>query len=108
MKPARRVYDWACQKAFSPFAPLWLALIFFLEMFLFLPMDALLMLFCIHNPERRFTYAFVATVSSLAIGLIGYAIGYWLWDHVGQFMIDHLISKEFFNRLIDHYNAHDF
>ena len=89
-------------------APLWLAFIFLLEMFLFLPMDALLMLFCLHNPARRFTYALVATLSSLAIGLIGYALGYWLWDTIGQFATDHLISKDFFHRLVHHYNTHDF
>lgn len=108
MQPARKVYEWACQKAFSPMAPLWLALIFFFEMFLFLPMDALLMLFCMHNPQRRMIYAAVATLSSLVIGLIGYGIGYLLWDTVGQFITDHLISKDFFNRLVDHYNAHEF
>jgi membrane protein YqaA with SNARE-associated domain len=108
MQAARKVYEWASQKAFSPFAPLWLAFIFLLEMFLFLPMDALLMLFCLHNPERRYIYALVATLSSLVIGLIGYAIGYWLWDHVGQFVIDHLISKDFFNRMVDQYNSHEF
>ena len=108
MKPARMAYDWACQKAFSPMAPLWLALIFFLEMFLFLPMDALLMLFCLHNPQRRFVYATVATLSSLVIGLIGYGIGYLLWDSIGLFIVDHLISKDFFSRLVDHYNAHEF
>jgi membrane protein YqaA with SNARE-associated domain len=89
-------------------APLWLAFIFLLEMFLFLPMDALLMLFCMHNPERRFTYAFVATLSSLVIGLIGYAIGYLLWDSVGNFVIKYLISEDFFNRLVAHYNEHEF
>jgi membrane protein YqaA with SNARE-associated domain len=108
MKPARIAYNWACRKALSPMAPLWLVLIFFLEMFLFLPMDALLMLFCLHNPQRRFIYAAVAALSSLVIGLIGYGIGYLLWDTAGQFMIDHLISKDFFNRLVDHYNAHEF
>jgi membrane protein YqaA with SNARE-associated domain len=77
-------------------------------MFLFLPMDALLMLFCMHNPQRRYVYALVATLSSLFIGLIGYGIGYWLWDAIGQFTIDHLISENFFNRLVTHYNAHEF
>ena len=108
MKPARKVYEWACQKAFSPMAPLWLALIFLLEMFLFLPMDALLMLFCMHNPQRRFIYAAVATLSSIVIGLIGYWVGYFLWDSVGTFVTEHLISTDFFNRLVDHYNSHEF
>jgi membrane protein YqaA with SNARE-associated domain len=107
MNPARRVYNWACQKAYSPMAPLWLALIFLLEMFLFLPMDGLLMLFCMHNPQRRFIYAFVATISSLVIALIGYAIGYLLWDSIGDFVTAHLISKDFFNRLVAHYNDHE-
>jgi membrane protein YqaA with SNARE-associated domain len=49
----------------------------------------------------------VATISSLVIGLIGYAIGYLLWDGIGQFVTEHLISKEFFNRLVDHYNVHE-
>jgi membrane protein YqaA with SNARE-associated domain len=107
MSSARKVYDWACQKAYSPMAPLWLALIFLLEMLLFLPMDALLMLFCMHNPERRFTYAFVATATSVVIGIIGYAIGYLLWDSVGNFVTTHLISEDFFKRLVAHYNAHE-
>ncbi|MBS0604127.1 MAG: DedA family protein [Verrucomicrobia bacterium] len=107
MQPARRVYNWACQKAYSPFAPLWLAFIFLLEMFLFLPMDALLMLFCMHNPERRYIYALVATLSSIVIGLIGYGIGYLLWDSVGDFVIKYLISKDFFERLVLHYNEHE-
>jgi membrane protein YqaA with SNARE-associated domain len=89
-------------------APLWLAFIFFLEMFLFLPMDGLLMLFCMHNPERRFVYAAVATLSSLVIGIIGYAVGYLLWDSVGQFVTEHLISKDFFNRVVDQYNTHEY
>jgi membrane protein YqaA with SNARE-associated domain len=107
MQSARRVYDWACQKAYSPKAPLWLALIFILEMFLFLPMDALLMLFCMHNPQRRYIYALVATLTSVVIGLIGYGIGYLLWDSVGGFVTQYLISKEFFHRLVEHYNQYE-
>ncbi len=107
MQPARRVYNWACQKAYSPKAPLWLAFIFLLEMFLLLPMDALLMLFCMHNPERRYIYALVATLSSIVIGLIGYGIGYLLWDSVGAFVTEYVISKDFFSRLVAHYNQYE-
>ena len=63
MQAVRRIYDWAAQKAYSPRSPLWLGFIFILEMFLFLPMDALLMLFCMHNPKQRYMYALVATLS---------------------------------------------
>lgn len=108
MQAVRKIYDWASQKAYSPRAPLWLAFIFILEMFLFLPMDALLMLFCMHNPERRYTYALVATLSSVFIGLIGYGIGYLMWDNVGPFVTKYIVSEEFFNRLVEHYNLHEF
>ncbi len=107
MNSARRIYNWAALKAFSPWAPLWLGLIFLLEMVLFLPMDAILMLFCMHNPQRRFIYALVATISSLIIALIGYAVGYLLWGSIGEFVTTHLISPEFFNRVVVHYNAHE-
>lgn len=108
MQSVRKIYDWAAQKAYSPRAPLWLAFIFFLEMFLFLPMDALLMLFCMHNPERRYTYAFVATLSSIFIGLIGYGVGYLVWDSVSGFVTQYIVSQGFFDRLVAHYNLHDF
>jgi membrane protein YqaA with SNARE-associated domain len=108
MQAARKVYDWACQKAYSPRAPLWLAFIFLLEMFLLLPMDALLMLFCMHNPERRYTYALVATLSSIVIGLIGYGLGYLFWDSIGSFVTQYLVSQSFFDRLVQHYNDYEF
>ena len=104
----RRIYNWACQKAYSPRSPLWLAFIFVLEMFVFLPMDALLVLFCIHNGEKRRVYAFVSTVTSLLIGFIGYALGYWLWDLVGEFVTQYLISPSFFDRLVRHYAEYEY
>lgn len=107
MNFARNVYEWAAGKATSAFAPLWLGIIFLLELVLFIPLDALLMLFCMHNPQRRFVYASVATFASLVTGLAGYAIGYLLWDTIGPFVISHLISPDFFNRLVEHYNAHE-
>lgn len=107
MKPARRAYEWACQKTFSPFAPLWLFLIFLFEIILLLPMDALLMLFCMQNPKRRFWYASSATFASLIAGLIGYSLGFWLWDIIGGFVTTHLISHEFFDKIVLHYNEYE-
>ncbi len=108
MQIARKIYNWASQKALSRWAPLWLALIFVLEMFLFLPMDALLILFCMHNPTRRHSYALVATVTSVVIGLIGYGVGYLLWDSMGGFVTQYLISPAFFERLVAHYNEYEY
>lgn len=106
-KPARRIYDWGAQKANSPFAPFWLGVIFLLEAVLFLPLDALLMLFCMENPQRRFTYALVATGVSVLTAFIGYCVGYLLWDAVGGFITTHLISPQLFERLVAHYNKYE-
>ncbi len=106
-KPARRVYEWASQKAYSPKAPLWLGLIFLLELVLFLPLDALLMLFCLENPKRRFLYALMATLASAITGILGYLVGYLLWDLVGPYLIGTLISAQFFENIVQHYNAYE-
>lgn len=107
MNSARRIYNWAASKASRPLAPLWLGLIFSSELFLFLPLDALLMLFCLQNPQRRFIYATIATLVSVAVACIGYGIGLLLWDSIGPFVVKHLLSQDFFNRFVEHYTAHE-
>jgi membrane protein YqaA with SNARE-associated domain len=107
LQPARRVYDWASTKVQSPYAPLWLGGVFLFELVLFIPFDALLMFFCMQNPQRRFFYASMATLASLVTGAVGFLVGYWLWDTVGSYVVGHLISRQFFANLVAHYNAHE-
>lgn len=107
LKPARKIYNWASQKVTSPYAPLWLGIMFFLEVILFIPLDALLMLYCFENQAKRYLYAFIATISSTLCAIGGYFIGYFLWDTIGSFIVGHLISTDFFNRLVAHYNLYE-
>ncbi len=107
MNYAKRVYNWAASKASLPFAPMWLGIIFSSELFLFLPLDALLMLFCLQNPQRRVLYAFIATFVSLCVACLGYGIGLLLWDSMGPFIVKHLISESSFNTFVQHYNLHE-
>src|SRR5262249_40053546 len=107
MTPAKRAYHWACEKTHSRFAPFWLFVIFLFEIVLFLPMDALLMLFCMQNPKKRFLYASLATCASLVAGAVGYLVGFLLWDVIGDFMMTHLISEEYFHRLVVHYTQYE-
>src|SRR6187431_3120562 len=78
------LYSWALQKATSPKAPLWIGLLFALELFLFIPLDAILMFFCLQNRSRIFLYASIATIASLVSGLIGYFLGHFLWDLISS------------------------
>jgi len=103
---AKKIYNWASQKANSRFAPLWLGIIFFLELIFFLPMDALLLFFCLENPSRRYQYAFMATMGSLASGLVGYLIGMAAWEVIHPYVLDRLFSTSFFENLSHHYQAH--
>jgi membrane protein YqaA with SNARE-associated domain len=106
MKPARKIYDWAAKKARSKHSPLWLGVVFLLELILFIPLDTILMLFCMENPRKKYLYAAIATVASAISGVIGYFLGYILWDAIGSYVVGHLISENFFNNLVHHYNAH--
>jgi membrane protein YqaA with SNARE-associated domain len=102
--PAKKIYDWAAQKANTPFAPFWLGCVFLLELVFFLPLDAILVLFCLENPNRRFLYAIIATIASTISGLAGYALGYLAWDAISPFVLGHLISSDFFTRICDQYH----
>src|SRR5690348_13325392 len=84
-KQPNKLYSWAIQKAASPKAPLWIGLLFFLELFLFIPLDAILMFFCLQNRSRIFLYAGIATIASLCSGLIGYLFGHFLWDMIAPY-----------------------
>ncbi|MBS3905250.1 MAG: DedA family protein [Simkania sp.] len=101
-----RLYQWACEKVHSRFAPLWLGLIFILEIVLIIPLDAVLVLYCLQKKEKRHLFVAIATIGSVLSGVIGYLLGWFLWDLIGPYVIGHFISQEFFTRLTEHY-AHD-
>lgn len=84
----RRAYDWCIAAAHKPYA-LWLmGLVSFVESSFFpVPPDAMLISMSLARPEKAWTYAAVCTVTSVAGGLLGYAIGALLYDTVGQWLI---------------------
>ena len=44
-------------------------------------------LMCLADPKRAVRYAAICTIGSVLGGLFGYAIGYLLYDTVGQAML---------------------
>lgn len=84
----RRLYDWTLEKAGHRHAERWLALISFIESSFFpIPPDVLLAPMCLSRPERAFRFAFICTVASVLGALLGYAIGMFLFDTVGQWIL---------------------
>ena len=84
----RRVYDWCIAAAYKPYA-LWLmGFVSFVESSFFpIPPDAMLIPMSLARPEKAWTYATVCTVTSVAGGVLGYAIGALLYDSIGHWLI---------------------
>ncbi len=79
----RTLYDRVLSLAASRRAPWWLALVSFAESSFFpIPPDALLIPMVLARPERAWRLAAICTASSVLGGLLGYWIGYALYDQL--------------------------
>ena len=72
---AGRLYQWAIQRTESNRAPIWIGLIFFLELVLVIPLDAILVFFCLQKRQWIFLYVMIASVAST---FSGYVDIYWV------------------------------
>ena len=93
----RRLYDWTMAKAADPRAEWWLALFAFVEASFFpIPPHPVLGLMCLAEPKKAIRFALIATIASVAGGLLGYAIGYLVYESIGTQLIAALgLAKSF-------------
>lgn len=84
----RRLYDWCLGAADKPHA-LWImgAVSFAESSFFPVPPDVMLIPMALARPQRAYVLAAWCTVTSVAGGLLGYAIGALLYDSVGAWLI---------------------
>jgi membrane protein YqaA with SNARE-associated domain len=84
----RALYDWTMRLAARRNAPAALAAVSFAESSFFpIPPDALLIPMVLARPDRAWRLAAICTAASVIGGLAGYAIGYFLFETVGQAII---------------------
>jgi membrane protein YqaA with SNARE-associated domain len=84
----RALYDRVLALAASRQAPLWLGLVSFAESSFFpVPPDALLIPMVLARPERAYRLALICTLASVAGGVLGYFIGYGLYEAVAAPLI---------------------
>ncbi len=84
----RSLYNWTMDKASHPQAVWWLGFFCFIESSFFpIPPHPLLGLMCLAAPKRALYFGIVATLSSVAGGLLGYGIGYFAYNTVGEWLI---------------------
>lgn len=81
----RGLYDWTVSLAASRNALWALAVVSFIESSIFpIPPDVLMIPMILATPKRAWLIALITTVSSVLGALLGYAIGAFLFDSVGQ------------------------
>jgi len=93
----RKLYDWTMAKAADRRAEWWLAAFAFVEASFFpVPPHPLLGLMCLAEPKKAIRFAAIATAASVLGGLLGYAIGYGLYESVGAQLLSLLGLTESF------------
>ncbi|MGE3245667.1 MAG: YqaA family protein [Beijerinckiaceae bacterium] len=84
----KRLYHWTLAQAESKHAVPTLAAISFAESSFFpIPPDVILVPMSLAQPKKAWYYAGVCTIASVLGGIVGYAIGYLLYETVGQWLI---------------------
>jgi membrane protein YqaA with SNARE-associated domain len=107
----RRLYEWTIHWARTPMAVQALALIAFAESSFFpVPPDVLLIAMCIARPRRSYYYAAVCTAFSVLGGMLGYLIGYAVWEGVGPFFFSYIpgFTEGAFNKVASLYRENAF
>ena len=81
----KKLYDWVLGLAASKWAEFWLALIAVIESSFFLiPADVLFLPMALARPARAYRYALIATAASVVGGMLGYALGMFLFEQLAK------------------------
>lgn len=96
----KRLYQWMMTYADKPNAPWLLGALSFLESSVSpIPPDPLMIPMVIANPKKAWRWASLTTVTSVLGGAIGYAIGVFLFDTLGQWVVSAYGLEEAFIKL---------
>ena len=105
--PLRPLYDWTMAKAADRRALHWLAGVSFVESSFFpIPPDIMLIPMVLAERGRAWLIAGVCTAASVVGGFLGYAIGYFLFDMVGQPLIEFYGKASAFTEFQEAYMAY--
>ncbi len=107
MNPLKKLYNWMGRQVHSPYATHLLAALFFVEAIFFVPVDPLLILYCLERRRLSWYYATIATCASVLGGIAAYGIGYAVWDLVGQRLVTFLFSPVQFAQAVSFYKNYE-
>ena len=85
MRLLRFLYNWTLELANNPRAIWLLGFVSFIEAIFFpIPPDILLIPMILANIQKAWFYAFVATITSVMGGLVGYAVGFLAYSEIAE------------------------
>ena len=101
----RRLYDWTIKLSASRRAPWALSAVSFAESSFFpLPPDIVLIPMVLARRQMAWLYATICTASSVLGGIFGYAIGYFLFDTIGTYILNLYGYQDAFSHFAERYN----
>ncbi|MEC9476880.1 MAG: VTT domain-containing protein [Planctomycetota bacterium] len=99
--PLRRLYDLVLAEAETKRGPAVLAVVSFTESSFFpIPPDPLLIALGIGSPRRAIPLALLTTVMSVLGGILGYFIGAWMMESIGNSIISFFHAEQRFEQLV--------
>ena len=103
----RRLYDWVMRLAQHRHAIPAMGVVSFCESSFFpIPPDVMLVPMVLAQRHRAWFIAGVCTVASVLGGFLGYAIGYFLFETVGRWVIDLYHLQHQFDAYVEKYNQY--
>ena len=105
----RRLYNWTLGWADRPGGIWALFVIAMVESSVFpIPPDVLLLALCVGAVRKSFRFALVCTLGSVIGGIVGYAIGYWGYEAIGQPIVRAYHGEEIMERVKGWYDTYGF
>ena len=107
MKIFRKLYNWTLDKSSKKEAPWFLSIVSFAESSFFpIPPDIILIPMVLAKRTKAFIYASLCTLSSVAGGILGYIIGFLLFNSIGIFLINFYHLGDAVNEFKNYYNTY--
>ena len=107
----KRLYDWVLHWAETPYGtPALFCLSFAESSFFPIPPDVLQIALSVSKPRKSFYYALISGLGSVAGALLGWLIGYVLWQSVGGFFIDYVpgLTQDLIDKVGEKYSENAF
>ncbi len=111
MKLFKKLYDWMLHWADTPYGPIALFLLALAESSFFpIPVDPLLIALCLGAIKKSWRFAFYTSFASVIGGMIGYWIGFGIWEGVDSFFFKYVpgFSESLFNGVMANFNEYGF